>query len=47
VIILSGPQNVGWPVPAVDLSVRGLLIGIRHLSMAGAPAASSARPGFC
>lgn len=28
------PPLVG---PAVDLSVAGLLIGIRHLSMAGVP----------
>jgi hypothetical protein len=33
--------------PAVDLSVAGLLIGIRHLSMAGVrSAASSVRPAF-
>jgi hypothetical protein len=33
--------------PAVDLSVAGLLMSIRHLSMAGVPPTSSARPASC
>lgn len=33
--------------PAVDLSVLGLLLGIRHLALHGAPPSNCARPGDC
>ena len=33
--------------PAVELSVAGLLIGIRHVSMAGCPASNFGQPGSC